>query len=96
VAELLERISSRELTQWMEFFEQEPWGFDAEIFGHAITASTIANKFRGKHEQPYKVSDFMPKHGKEEPQSIEQQLEFAAVLTAAFGGQDLRGEGEAE
>ena len=91
VSELLTRVSSHELTEWMAFSTLEPFGVDAENLGHAITASTIANVNRGKNQQPYKVTDFMPKFEKQE-QSTDQMIQLAEMFTAGMGGQDLRGE----
>jgi hypothetical protein len=91
VAELLARISSKELTQWMAFYKLEPFGADAEFLGHAITASTVANVNRKKGSKTLKPVDFMPKFENQE-QSTEQQIQFAAMITEAFGGEDLREE----
>lgn len=90
VAELLNRISSKELTEWMAFYELEPFGYDAENLGHAITASTIANVNRQKGQKPYTIADFMP-HEKQE-QSIDQMLQIAQAYTIALGGSDNREE----
>ena len=88
-SELLRRISSRELSEWVEFYKLEPFGAEAGFIGHAITASTVANVNRPKGQRAYKADEFMPQFEKE-PQSVEQQLQFAAMFTAAMGGQDLR------
>ncbi len=62
VGELLERISSRELSEWMVFYTLEPFGSQADYLGHAITASTIANLMRDPRKQKaMKPEDFMPK-----------------------------------
>jgi len=90
VAELLARISSKELTEWMVFSQIEPFGADAGYLGHAITASTIANTNRNKGQKPYEVSEFMPKFEKKKEQSIEQMIQFASIFTAAAGGEDKR------
>lgn len=73
----------------MAFSTIEPFGADADILGHAITASTIANVNRGKNDKPYKVEDFMPKFRKEN-QSQEQMLQVASMYTELLGGLDLR------
>jgi len=86
---MLERISSRELTGWIAFSQLEPFGSEMESLGHAITASTVANVNRGKGQKPYKVEEFMPKF-ENEPQSVDQMVQIAAMMTAGLGGQDLR------
>lgn len=90
--ELLCRVSSYELSEWMAFSILEPFGTDAENLGHAITASTIANINRGKNDKPYKVEDFMPKFEKQS-QSQDQMIQVASMYTEMLGGADLR-EGE--
>jgi hypothetical protein len=77
------------LTQWMAFWKLEPFGADAEYLGHAITASTVANMNRKKGTKALKPADFMPKF-ENQIQSTEQQLQFASLITEAFGGKDLR------
>jgi len=90
VAEMLDRISSTELNEWMLFYEMEPFGSEADFLGHAITSSTIANVNRSKGKKAMKPKDFMPKFEKEKTQSVDQMIGFAAAMTAALGGQDLR------
>ncbi|MGE5619531.1 MAG: DUF4035 domain-containing protein [Sphingomonadaceae bacterium] len=90
VAELLSRISSRELTEWIEYAKLEPFGEERADLRAAIVAATIANVYRRKGSKPFKPSDFMPAFGPEEAQSVEQQLGIVEMLNAAFGGRDLR------
>lgn len=75
----------------MAFYKLEPFGADADYLGHAITASTIANVNRKKGSKALKPVDFMPKFEHQE-QTTEQQLQFASMITEAFGGKDLREE----
>jgi len=90
VAELLARISSKELTEWMVYSQVEPFGADAGYLGHAITASTIANANRPKGHKPYDVEEFMPKFKKKENQSVDQMIQMASMFTIASGGEDKR------
>lgn len=80
----------------MAFAQLEQFGSDAMFLGHAITASTIANRFRGEDEEIHKIAEFMPPFKKTEPelQTVEEQMQFAAMMTAALGGKDLRKETE--
>lgn len=57
---MLDEISSSQLTEWMAFAQLEPFGFKAEMYGHAVTASTIANVNRRKGRKPFNPEDFMP------------------------------------
>lgn len=88
---MLRRMSSVELTEWMAFYQVEPFGTDVDMLGHAITASTIANVNRGKDQKAYSPKDFMPEW-QQGDQGVNQQLQFAEMFTAALGGQDLREE----
>ena len=90
VAELLSRISSAELTEWMAFYTLEPFGFERDMLGHAITASTIYNVNRGSKDKALDVEDFMPRFQKIKQQTTEDQVNVASMITKAFGGKDLR------
>lgn len=58
--ELLNSISSEELTTWLAFHSLNPIGNDRADVNAAVIASTIANCHSKKH---YKIDDFMPKYG---------------------------------
>lgn len=90
VAELLGRISSRELTEWMAFSQLEPFGSDAMFLGHAITASTVANVNREKGQKAYKAEDFMPNFEGAKKQSVEEMIQIAQMMTIGLGGTDER------
>lgn len=90
VAELLARISSRELTEWMAFSQVEPFGADAYYLGHAITASTVVNVNRKPKSKAHSVEEFMPKFKKKKKQSTEQMIQIAKMFTQAGGGEDKR------
>jgi len=90
VSELLRRISSREITEWMAFSQLEPFGADAGFLGHAITSATVANVNRAKGQKAYKASDFMPSFEGKKKQTVEEMLQFAQVVTIGLGGKDLR------
>lgn len=57
--------------------------------GHAITASTVANRHRNKNEKAHSIEDFMPKF-EQADQTPDQMIQTAAMFTAALGGSDLR------
>lgn len=89
---MLARMSSAELSEWVAFANLEPFGVEADFLGHAIVASTVANRHRGKSEKAHKVDEFMPKFERQ-TKSVEQMLQFAETMTAALGGKDLRADG---
>jgi hypothetical protein len=86
VRELLERISSEELSEWIEFFRLEPFGQEADWLGPAIVASTVANVNRGKGKKAFEVADFMPRFEPKKEQTTEEMIQMAAMFTIAAGG----------
>jgi flagellar basal body rod protein FlgC len=74
VRELLQRVDSRELTEWMAFYKLEPWGAEIEDYRTGVVASTIANANRDskRKSKPFQPKDFMPQQ-KVEEQSWEEQ-----------------------
>lgn len=77
VEELLDSISSRELTEWMVFFQLEPFGAEIENWRFGMLAAVMA-KLHG-HRGSVKPDDFMPKARKIKDPA--QQLE---ILRAFF------------
>lgn len=59
VRELLCRIDSRELTEWMAYAMIEPFGEDRADLRAGIIASTFANVHRPNSQQAYVPADFM-------------------------------------
>jgi hypothetical protein len=99
VGELLNRINSRELTEWMIFDKHEPIGDARMDVLFALSDSILANVNRNPavRKEPFSISDFIPdwwavpKSPKEEALGrMKANLMMAEVITAAFGGQDLR------
>lgn len=62
IAELQQRISSRDFAEYWAHFELEPWGLEREDLRAGIVASTIANANRNakKHPKPYTADQFTP------------------------------------
>ncbi len=80
VRELLERIDSRELTEWRAFYELEPFGCEKEDSRIGVIAATIANVFRAKRGKTYKVEDFMPLLPTGKKQSVEEMKQIFTEL----------------
>lgn len=57
--------------------------------GHAITAMTVANRWRGEGEKEHIIDEFTINLD-QQPQSTDEQLQIAQMFTYAMGGQDLR------
>jgi len=89
-AEMLARMSSAELSEWVAFSTLEPFGAEASYLGHAITASTIANVNRQKGQRAHKVDEFMPKFERKKVQYTDEMLQIAQMMTIGLGGKDLR------
>jgi len=60
VGELLRRLDSRELSEWMAYDQIEPLGEWRADLRAGIVAATLANVNRGKAQKPFKPEDFMP------------------------------------
>jgi len=60
VRELLLRLGSDELTEWMAFYQLEPFGDFRGDMRAAIVASTFANANRSRESKPFTLEDFMP------------------------------------
>lgn len=87
VRELLQRIDSRELTEWAAYFALEPWGTEVEDWRAGLVAATIANANRDpkKRRRPYEPKDFMPRREQAvEEQSWEEQARILEMWARAF------------
>lgn len=59
MGELLEKLTSYELTYWIEFFKREPWGSEIENWRMGQVASTIVNCTpRPKGAKAFHPTDF--------------------------------------
>ena len=87
-------MSSRELAEWMAFFELEPWGTEVEDWRAGLIASTVANANRDqkRRRRPYEPQDFMPRRdirSKEtEEQSVEDQIAIVEMWARLLGNQE--------
>jgi len=79
-------MSSRELTEWMAFYQIEPFGDRRQDIQAAIIAQTIANVHRRQGTPPYRLSDFMADFDRQpkESQSVSDQMEVMRRLTRAL------------
>lgn len=82
VAELLSRVSSAELTEWMAFYRLEPWGSEVEDWRFGMVASVIANVNRDpkQRRKPFDPPDFMPKRGPSQEKREQSPDEIMRVL----------------
>jgi len=82
VSELLQRISSKELTEWMAFEQLEPFGPFANNYNSAMIASMIANVFSdGKTIRPQDLALGEFETGKKDGvQTTEEQKKILMAL----------------
>lgn len=83
VGELLDRISSRELSEWMVYAQLEPFGEARADLRAGIVASTMANTVRDpkRRKKPFGPEEFMPQFDKE-PQTPDEQKSHMETLAA--------------
>lgn len=81
---MLEQISSEHLSEWIAFFNLEPFGSEVDFVRSGIIASTIVNTFRDpKKSSPASVRDFVPDLS---PKSEDQKTEDMKKLLLQMGG----------
>ena len=93
VGELLNRISSRELSEWMAYYMLEPFGAERDNLHAGLVAAMVHNvnrdPKRGKAADP---KDFMLEFGieEEEPQTsgdVYEMMRTWAILAGANGAE---------
>jgi hypothetical protein len=83
VAHLEENLSAKEYGEWVEFFNLEPFGWEAQCYSSGIVAATIANVNRDakKKPKPFEAIDFVPgakrTTKKIDPKALKAQLQLA-------------------
>ena len=96
VDRLLGSIPSHLLSEWMAYDELEPQSVDLLPTMLANLSSLYANVNRDpdKRRIPFTAEDFLPREpeANEQPsgQTVDQQIDIAAMWVAATGGRDLR------
>ncbi len=76
VAELGERMSSLEFSEWMAYYQIEPFGEERADFRQAMTTSAVHNSIQAqaKHPKWTKPGDFMPFSDAVEPKKPDEPL----------------------
>ncbi len=80
VSELEASMSSSEFSEWIEYYQLEPFGQWRDNWHAAQIAALLFNANRGKTQQPLKAQDFM--FATEEEQAQRKQDEFFASLAS--------------
>ena len=80
-------MSSRQLAEWIAYYQLEPWGEERADLRAGIVASTIANVNRSaKRTKPYTPRDFMPRFDAEPEEPTETATRLMAKMRAALSG----------
>ena len=74
VRELKHRLSSDEFRHWLAFYRLDPWGDMRADLRSAQIAALTANLWRGKHQRPINVEDFMPYYKRFKPKPTVTEL----------------------
>lgn len=83
--ELLSRLTSSEVTEWLAFYSLDPWGGERRFdLPAGIVAATIANANRGKNSNAFTPQDFMPDFGAPKKGSVEEQQVLLAKVKASI------------
>lgn len=86
VAELGDRMSSAEFSEWMAFYSIEPFGEERADIRQALTTSAIHNSVQAQTKKPKwtKPEDFMPFSEKAAPQPKSNVSMSPDALMAKF------------
>ena len=87
VKQMLARMDSFELTEWMAYSEVEPFGAERDNLHAAIVASTIANVNRGKNSKSFSPQEFMLHTEKPKEPDVDSQIAHMQVFAAAVNAQ---------
>jgi hypothetical protein len=85
VAELLETISSEELTEWAAYYQLDPFGSARGDIQAGVVASTMAN-IHAKKGHTFTPADFLPRFGGDPARAKSMTPdEIKAILARSFG-----------
>ena len=91
---MLQDLTSKQVSEWMAYYNIEPWGEGQGFYQAGIIASLIANVNRKKGAKPFKPKDFIPDFEQRYrpiiKQSTEVQLEIFKALVKATGGKIIK------
>ena len=76
VREMLASMGSDELTEWMAYYQLEPFGDYRADYRSGVVASTFANAHRAKDVGPFKPEDFMPFLEKPKPHQPQDEIQL--------------------
>lgn len=77
------RIDSRELSEWMVYYQIEPFGEERADIRQAITSCLLANIHRGKNQRAFNINEFMAVRPVRKPQSMDEMKKLLKVYCDA-------------
>jgi hypothetical protein len=92
-------LTESEFAEWWEFYNREPWGWEARCFSSGIVAATIANIYRDtkKKPRPFEAIDFVPgakrTPKKIDPKALKAQLQLTHAGMLRAGNNKLQHKG---
>lgn len=78
-------MSSEELTEWIAYYDIDPFGSARSDLNSAVIAQTIANVNRGQNQLPYSVQDFMPQFEVKELTPEQEYQKMGIAFGVAIG-----------
>ena len=95
VRQMLNTIDSRELSEWVAYDTLEPVGSIRTDLVGGVIASTVGNCHRGKNQQAFSPTDFMPLHKTEGHDSVKELgAKLDAIALTAKGVKVVRHDNE--
>lgn len=85
---MLRRMSSRELSEWIAFYNIEPFGEERQDLRNAMACCVMANAWRGKGKA-FKINDFMLRF-EQKKQSAETMKKLLEIAVRKAGGKVIR------
>ena len=73
-------MTSRQFTDWLAYYSVDPFGDQRADLRAGIVSAVVANRWRGKNEQPLEPSDFMPFRVRKAQTPDEMRSVLASVL----------------
>lgn len=81
---LLPRLTSRQLAEWIAYFNLCPFGQDVSDYQRAQIGSELTNRWRGKGEKAKDPEDFLPLYSRPE-QTPEEMRDILRGILAGVG-----------
>ncbi len=81
-----EEINSAEFSEWMAFYNVEPFGVDRNDLPIAILGKRICDMWKAKGSPPFDIDYFLPNIGKPEWKEAMSPMEMQHKIKTMFAG----------